>query len=139
MFSVAYATIQDKPYWYSLDRHMPKSEYELKVRDRRCYMIRDNEKPVGILRYNLFWDMIPFLTLIYFEEAHRRKGFGAKAMAHWENEMRALGYKMAMTSTPADEEAQFFYRKLGYQDMGCLVLNGTPYQQPLEVFLGKAL
>ncbi|MCL2545064.1 MAG: GNAT family N-acetyltransferase [Clostridia bacterium] len=139
MFSVAYATIQDKPYWYSLDRHMPKSEYELKVRDRRCYMIRDNEKPVGILRYNLFWDMIPFLTLIYFEEARRRQGFGAKAMAHWESEMRALGHKMAMTSTMANEKAQFFYRKLGYKDMGCLVMNTPPYEQPLEVFLGKGL
>jgi len=139
MFSISYATIQDKPYWYSLDHHMPKSEYESKVRDRRCYIIRHNEKNVGILRYNLFWDVIPFLTLVFFEGAYRKKGLGSKAMAHWENEMRALGHKMVMTSTQADEEAQFFYRKLGYKDMGCLVMNMPPYEQPLEVFLGKEL
>ncbi|MCL2811712.1 MAG: GNAT family N-acetyltransferase [Clostridia bacterium] len=139
MFIIAHATLQDKPYWYSLDRHMPKSEYEPKVRDKRCYILRENEQPIGILRYNLFWDVIPFLTLIFLEDAYHRKGLGSKAMAHWENEMGALGHKMVMTSTQADEKAQFFYRKLGYKDMGCLVMNDPPYEQPLEVFLSKGL
>ena len=31
---------------------------------------------VGILRYQLFWETIPFLTLLLLKEAHRRQGFG---------------------------------------------------------------
>ena len=139
MVSVAYAALSDRQYWFSLDRHMPETEYESKVRDKRCYIIRDGQKPVGIMRYNLFWDNIPFLTLIYFEEPHRRKGFGTEAMACWESEMRSLGHPMVMTSTQADEGAQHFYRKLGYGDTGCLVMNIPPFEQPLEILLAKAI
>jgi ABC-type multidrug transport system ATPase subunit len=60
-------------------------------------------------------------------------------MLHWENEMRELNYKMLMTSTQVNEEAQHFYRKLGYIDKGSIVFDGTPYDQPMEMFLVKVL
>lgn len=60
-------------------------------------------------------------------------------MLHWENEMRNLGYKMLMTSTQADEQAQHFYRKLGYVEKGCLVFDNTPATQPLEMILIKVI
>ncbi len=49
--------------------------------------------------------------------------------------MKQKGFNMVMTSTQADEGAQHFYRKLGYQDAGCLLLD----TQPLEIFLTKPL
>jgi ribosomal protein S18 acetylase RimI-like enzyme len=91
------------------------------------------------MRYNLFWDNTPFLTLIYIDDAYQGKGYGRQAMLHWENEMRELGYKMVMTSTQADEQAQHFYRKLGYLDRGCLVLDNTPCEQPLEIMMIKTI
>ena len=42
-----------------------------------------------------------------------------------------------MTSTQVDEEAQHFYRKLGYQDAGGLVIRIPGYEQPMELFLVK--
>ncbi len=134
MFSIRYAAQSDAPYWYSLEKHMAKSEFDLKVRDRRCYLIGDGDRPVGILRYGLFWDNTPFLNLLYLEEGGRGKGFGTKAMAHWEKEMRALGYEAVMASTQADEKAQHFYRKIGYRDCGCLMADE---QEALEIFLIK--
>lgn len=137
MFLIRHVMEKDKSFWYSLDRHMPEREFVLKVRDKRGYIICDDNKPIGVMRYNLFWDNTPFLTLIYFEESYRRKGFGRKAMFHWEEEMRNLGYEVIMTSTQVDEESQHFYRKLDYKDAGCLVLNTPPLEQPLEMFLLK--
>ena len=58
-------------------------------------------------------------------------------MEFWENEMQQLGYKMLMTSTQVDENAQHFYRKLGYQDAGGLLLSIPEYQQPMELFFIK--
>jgi GNAT superfamily N-acetyltransferase len=139
MFSIRYVSNSDKAFWFTLDKHLSVHEFELKVRDNRGYIITDIDKPVGILRYNLFWDNTPFLTHIYIEESSQGKGFGRQAMLHWERQMRGLGYKMVMTSTQADEQAQHFYRKLGYVDRGCLVLDNTPYQQPQEIFLIKVL
>ena len=137
MFEIRYVSARDKPFWFALDGHLNANEFDLKIRDRRGYVICDSGKPVGVMRYNLFWDSIPFLTLIYIEEAFRGKGLGKNAVQYWENEMRESGYPMTMTSTQADEQAQQFYRSLGYRDAGCLVLDKPPYAQPLEIFLTK--
>jgi hypothetical protein len=58
-------------------------------------------------------------------------------MEFWENEMQQLGYKILKTSTQVDEDAQHFYRKLGYQDAGGLLLSVPDYQQPMELFFIK--
>ena len=139
MFGIRYVTDSDKAFWYTLDKHLSEDEFDLKVRDKRSYIISDGSTPIGIMRYNLFWDNTPFLTLIYIEGAYHGKGFGKQAMLFWENEMRELGYKMVMTSTQTDEQAQHFYRKLGYLDRGSLFLDGTPFEQPQEMFMLKVL
>jgi ribosomal protein S18 acetylase RimI-like enzyme len=139
MFEIRYASDSDKAFWFSLDKHLSESEFALKIRDRRGYIISDNGKPIGVMRYNLFWDNTPFLTLIYIDDAYQGQGYGRQAMLHWENEMRGLGYRMVMTSTQANEQAQHFYRKLGYLDRGCLVLDNTPCEQPIEIMMIKTI
>jgi len=136
-FSITYATMRDKKYvcsgWFK------ESEFEKKVRDKRCYILRIGEKKIGVMVYNLIFDQIPFLTLMHLEEEFQRKGLGTRAMSHWEDEMRSLGHKMIMVSTQVNEEGQHFYRRLGYKDMGAIVMDIAPYTQPLEMFMGKAL
>lgn len=139
MFEIKYISDDDKLFWYTLDKHLSESEFKLKIRDKRGYVICYGDNPIGVMRYNLFWDNIPFLTLIYFEESYRGKGYGRQAMLFWENEMREYGYKMIMTSTQVDEEAQHFYRKLGYKDKGSLFLDNTPFEQPQEMLMLKVL
>jgi ribosomal protein S18 acetylase RimI-like enzyme len=138
-FGIRYATDADKSFWFSLDKHMSEDEFALKVRDKRGYVITSEDRPVGILRYNLFWDNTPFLTLIKIAEPFQRKGLGRKAVLHWENEMCALGYKTVVTSTQTDEGAQHFYRKLGYLEKGCLTFDNTPAEQPMEILFIKVI
>ena len=73
---------------------------------------------VGVLRYSLFWQTIPFLDLLYIDEAYRNRGFGSQMMHEWESHMATRGYKYVMTSTQADEDAWKFYEKLGYHKVG---------------------
>ena len=49
--------------------------------------------------------------------------------------MRAAGHPLVMTSTQANEDAQSFYRRLGYEDVGGFLLPGEAY----ELILVKAL
>ena len=139
MFEIRYVTEADKPFWFTLDKCFCERELARKIRDKRGYVVSVEGKPIGVMRYNLFWDNTPFLTLIYMDEAYQGKGYGKQAMRFWENEMRALGYQMVMTSTRVDEEAQHFYRKLGYVDRGGIFLDSTPLEQPQELFLLKTL
>ena len=73
---------------------------------------------VGVLRYSLFWQTIPFLDLLYLDAAYRHQGFGTQMMNRWEETMKKRGYKYVMTSTQADESAWQFYEKLGYHKIG---------------------
>jgi len=139
MVEARYVTNIDKAFWYTLDEHLDETEFELKIRDKRGYVICVGGKPVGIMRYNLIWDNTPFLTLIHIDDAFHGNGYGRYAMQLWENEMRGLGYKMVMTSTQVDEQAQHFYRKLGYKERGGIFLDNTPFEQPQEMFMVKVL
>lgn len=139
MICVRHMEISDKAFWYSLDRHLPEREFENKVSLKQGYVLLKDEKPIGLLRYNLFWDNTPFCTMLYVALDYQGQGFGKALMRHWEEEMRQFGYGMVMTSTQVDENAQHFYRKLGYKDSGCLVIDIPKYAQPMEMFLIKEI
>ena len=137
--SVRYATEADREFWFSLDRHLSETVFARKIRDQMGYILASGDRPVAVLRYSLFWDSIPFCTLLYVKEEEQRKGYGRILMEHWEQDMKAKGYGMVLTSTQADEEGQYFYRAIGYTDCGQLNLPFPGYEQPTELILGKSL
>ncbi len=139
MIQIRYAERLDQDFWYRLDRHLPEAEFDKKIRDLRAYVLLEDGIPKGILRYNLFWDNTPFCTLIFIDPCSQKRGFGKMLMEYWETDMRRQGYGMIMTTTRTDEDAQHFYRKLGYQDCGGLILAVQGFEQPAELFLCKAL
>ncbi len=139
MVEIRYVEMSDKPFWYQLDRHLPEAEFEAKVKMKRGYVLLFRHVPVGLLRYNLFWDNIPFCTMLYVDEPFQGRGFGKQLIQHWEKEMKEQGYGMVLTSTQVNETAQHFYRKLGYQDCGGLMIDIPLYAQPMELFLAKQI
>ena len=139
MLKIEYVTAKDKAFWYTLDKHLPESEFENKVRNKQGYVLFADDKPAGLLRYNLFWDNTPFCTMLFIEWKEQHKGYGKKLLSHWEQDMKTRGYGMVLTSTQVDETAQNFYRKNGYNDCGGLIMNIPGYEQPMEMFLSKAL
>ena len=139
MTEIRYVLPEDKEFWYRRDRHLPEQEFDNKVRDQRGYVLLEDEKPVGLLRYNLFWDNTPFCTLLFVDWECQKKGFGKMLMEYWEADMKSQGHGMLMTSTQVDEEAQHFYRKLGYKDCGGFVIDVPGYEQPMEMFMIKGI
>lgn len=103
--------------------------------NRILIMFDDDNKFLGWLRYNLFWDNIPFMNMLYFLEDSRGKGYGKEIVSFWEKEMLKKGFDFVLTSTQSNEEAQFFYRKLKYNDCGSLLLP----KEPLEIIFYKSL
>lgn len=122
MVEIRYMQMDDKDFWYSLDNHLLEKEFENKVRDKRGYILLENKKPIGLLRYNLFLDNTPFCTILFIDWNYHNKGYG-----------------MLLTSTQVDEDAQHFYRKLGYKDCGGFVIDIPGYEQPMEMFLIKGI
>ncbi|WP_277405636.1 GNAT family N-acetyltransferase [Lacrimispora xylanisolvens] len=139
MVSIRYVQEEDRKFWLKLDKHLTKTEFEKKIRDKMGYVLLEDNIPYGLLRYNLFWDNTPFCTMLYVDSGSRGRGYGKKLMEFWEKDMESMGYGMLMTSTQVDEDAQHFYRKLGYQDSGGLIINIPGYEQPMELFLIKKI
>ena len=136
---IRYVESRDREAWRALDGHLPRIEFDRKVRDRLGLVLLEGERIIGILRWNLFWDEVPFCNLLYIAEDRRGQGNGRLLMARWEREMAAQGHDMVMTSTQSDETAQHFYRKLGYRDSGGFTVDIPSHEQPLELIFIKGL
>jgi GNAT superfamily N-acetyltransferase len=139
MFSIRPVTAEDRAFWFSLDTHTSQDGFRRKVEGQTGYMLCSDGMPAGLMHYSVLWDNLPFLNLIFLTAEYRGRGFGRSAMSYWEHEMASQGYRMALISTQVDEDAQFFYRKLGYKECGCLVLSEGPMAQPMEMFMSKTL
>lgn len=131
---IRYAQKNDLEQLRKLDQHFAPSELEQCIRDGRV-LVQIRQELVGCLRYNLFWDNLPFMNLLFLAEDERGKGYGTQLIRFWEEEMRRQQHRSVMTSTRSDKQAQFFYRKHGYVDCGTLLLPG----EPLEILLSKRL
>ncbi|MFR7991989.1 MAG: GNAT family N-acetyltransferase [Lachnospiraceae bacterium] len=139
MIEIRYVQMSDKLFWYRLDKHISETEFEHKVSTKRGYILSKNNIPIGLLRYNLFWDNIPFCTMLFIDKPFQGEGYGKQLIKFWEQDMKKQGYDLLLTSTRVDETAQHFYRRLGYKDCGGLIMNAPMYAQPMELFLMKEI
>ena len=130
------ASASDLSFLAEHDRHIALSELDNAIRLGRVLLLETAEgKPIGWLRWNLFWDNTPFMNLLYLLEDYRLKGHGRTLVNHWEAHMREQGHAIVLTSTQANEGAQHFYRDLGYEDAGGFLLPGETYELILHKHL----
>ena len=130
------ATEEDIEFLADHDEHLTRAAISGKIRRMEVYIVEQSATPVGWARYNLFCDTIPFLTSLHILDGHRRRGLGTALVLFWEERMRERGFTHCLTSTQADEQAQFFCRKIGYSDSGSMLL---PEQAATEIILTKHL
>ncbi|BBH24317.1 N-acetyltransferase [Paenibacillus baekrokdamisoli] len=134
--NIEFATELDYEYIVDRDHHILENLIMTKIKEKEIYIIRNQQNMnIGWMRYGYFWDNTPFMNMIWLDEQYRGNGLGGKVVLFWENHMKQKGSKLVMTSTLANEEAQHFYRTLGYKDAGCLLLEN----EPLEIILIKPI
>lgn len=120
------AALTDLDWLAAHDHHIARENLAESIRAGCVLIMEQDGERIGWLRWNLFWDNTPFMNLLYLLDGHRGQGQGRALVARWEADMASQGHKLLMTSTQANEDAQHFYRKLGYRDAGALLLPGEP-------------
>ena len=130
------AVTEDKAKILQYDRHIHHTKVGECIHNGLVDVLCDCDKIVGVLRWNLFWQSIPFLDLLYIDEAYRGQGWGSKMMENWEDSMKVMGYPYVMLSSQEDETAKYFYEKLGYRRIGAFL---PPEQEADEVMYLKEL
>lgn len=133
--SVRLADNDDLPYLIHNDNHISSAIMTRKVEDNEVLVLRVSASYGGWLRWGYFWDFIPFMNMLRVADHLQRQGFGRQLVTAWEHKMQSAGHRIVMTSTLADENAQHFYRKLGYVDTGALLLP----DEATEIILRKDL
>ncbi|MDE6408525.1 MAG: GNAT family N-acetyltransferase [Anaeroplasmataceae bacterium] len=133
MSSIRLAVQKDLDFLSEYDKHIDYTTLKDSIENKRIYICELDNKSIGWLRYNLFWDNTPFLNMLYVLEEYRKQGFGALLLEHWEKQMKIQGYKTIMTSTLVHEDAIHFYLKYGYQVVGGF----HPSEDEYEVILKK--
>lgn len=132
---ITHATLSDYETLVNNDKHISKEELRNLILSKRVLIAKQDGDLRGWLRYNLFWDNIPFMNMLYVIEGYRSQRIGQSLVSMWEELMSSEGYKFVLTSSQSNEQAQHFYRKNGYIDCGSLLLK----DEPLEIFFRKDL
>lgn len=117
------------------DRHIFSEELKNRIASGGVLIAEAGDSFAGWLRYNLFWDEIPFMNMLFVLGEHRGRGIGSALVREWERMMKSRGHEKVMTSTQANESAQHFYRKMGYEDMGGFI----PFGEEFEIIMGRKL
>lgn len=133
---ITLAQPNDKERIARLDNHLPAHRLEACIHAGTVYLLKAENSVIGVLRFSLFWQTIPFLDLLYIDEPHRGKGGGTALMDRWESDMTAQGFHYLLTSTQADETAWRFYEARGYRKTGAFL---PPDQQAEEWIYMKDL
>lgn len=132
---IKFAETKDFAFLKNSDHHIKPQELANLITLHRVLVAVNGPRILGWLRWNLFWDNTPFMNLLYVKQNMRQQGIGKELVSHWEKLMKKQDHQAVMTSTQADETAQHFYRKLGYQDIGSLLV---PHQA-LEIIFRKEI
>jgi ribosomal protein S18 acetylase RimI-like enzyme len=132
---VAFAGLDDLDFLVAEDHHINRDVIRAKIARREVMVAHVEDRRVGFLRHGYLWDEIPFMNLLWVEEQSRGKGYGTQLVSFWESEMRKLGHDSVMTSSLSSERAQHLYRRLGYVDVGSLLMP----DEPLEIVFLKEL
>jgi len=132
---IRYACEKDLESLYKFNSAIPISKLRKKIISNEVMIFENCDEKIGVLRFCYLWGYIPFVELLYIKKSFRKSGVGTKLTLFFEKEMSNKGYEFVFTSTQVDEQAQHFYRKLGYIDSGTILIPN----QAAELFLIKHL
>ena len=132
---IRFAQLSDLYFLEQYDKHISETELRNAITQKHILIAETNGKTVGWLRYNYFWDNTPFMNMLFILSEYRGNQYGTNLISYWEEQMTRLGFHSVMTSTQANECAQHFYHKLGYNTIGGFLRENEPY----ELILSKQL
>ena len=59
--NIRYANSNDYSWLIKHDEHISEKIMKNKIENKEVYIVENMDKKIGWLRYNLFWDNIPFI------------------------------------------------------------------------------
>jgi len=119
--NIRFAKEADIPQLKRLDSWTKDSMWKRKIFGQEVIVLEIENKIVGLIRYDVLWSTVPFLSLIYIEESYHGKGYSSRMLEFLKKILRDEGYIALLSSSQTDEpEAQNWHRHMGFKSNGII-------------------
>lgn len=119
--NIRFANEADIPQLKRLDSWTKDSMWRRKIFGQEVIVLEIENKFVGLIRYDVLWSTVPFLSLIYIAESQRGKGYSHQLLEFLKQALRDVGYIALLSSSQTDEpEAQNWHRHMGFKSNGII-------------------
>ncbi len=124
---------------YLLQRgHINEEVLRRKIGQDEVFLLTVDNQPAGLLILEYLWSIIPYIALIWIEEAHRKQGYSRLLLDFIEVRLRAEGHEVLYSSSQADEAPpQAWHCYMGFTECG--LINGINAGGIGEIFFRKTL
>jgi len=120
------------------DGFIPQEVIARKVAQSEVFVAEAGGQPVGYLRLEYLWSLVPYVALIWVKLGCRRQGVGRAMLAFVEEFLRQNGHDVVYSSSQVNEPAsQAWHRHVGFEECG--VINGINEGGISEIFFRKLL
>lgn len=118
---VRLATPSDIPKLQALDGWPKEHVWKHKIAGGEVIVLELAGEVIGLIRYELLWTTVPFMSLIVIEESHRGKGYSKLLLEFLKNHLREQGRVALLSSSQTDEpEPQNWHRHMGFKSNGII-------------------
>jgi ribosomal protein S18 acetylase RimI-like enzyme len=112
---------KDDLEFVSQDEYIPPAVVARKIDIYEVVIAETHNKPVGYLRLEYLWSMVPYISLITVDPANRQRGVGKALLSFVTDFLGSQGHDWLYSSSQADEpEPQAWHRHMGFQDCGII-------------------
>ena len=119
--TVRFAKPSDLDALQALDRWPTERTWVRKVEEREVLVLEVAQTVVGLARYEVLWTTVPFLGLIFIEEAYRGQGASRLMLDFLKRHLVGEGYVALLSSSQTDEpEAQGWHLRMGFTANGII-------------------
>lgn len=119
--AVRLARETDLPTLQRLDRWPKEQVWLHKIARGEVVVLERGAHIIGLIRYELLWTTVPFISLIEIKAEHRRKGYSRLMLAFLKEHLKAQGYVALLSSSQTDEpEPQRWHLPMGFGSNGVI-------------------
>ena len=134
---VRFANLKDLEF-VSQDQFIPVEVVARKIEWREVIIAEVDGKPVGYLRLEYLWSIVPYIALITVDPAHRQMGVGRAMLDFTLGYLSENNHEWLYSSSQADEpEPQAWHRHMGFQYCG--IITGINEGGVSEVFFRRKI
>lgn len=107
----------DAPHYH------PDEFWDTRMHEKRVFIAYNDNQPIGLLTYTIWWGNTPFLELVHIQDKHQRQGIGSALLNEMAQEVHAKKFKKIISSCEQDNnDSHGFHDALGFKKLNSLML-----------------